>query len=149
MSDAPQSARAREVVLGLVVAVGLATGGVSKARDLWTAFRESPRSSISESVRSGAAALRLRIGPDSVAVHVSADTDWSGCGVWQRVLHPSPVGCCRVGDPTSVSVYRDLRQRRVARFVFGVGVPPPGLELPSRIEKLGGGLWLAEFEDRP
>ena len=130
-------------------AVALASGAVSKARDLRIACRLAPGSSVPGSVREGAAALRRRIGPDAPALHVSDDFDWSGCGVWQRVLHPRPVGCCRVGDPASLAFYEDVRRRRLAKFLFGVGTPPPGLAIPSRVETLAGGVWLVELEERP
>ena len=139
-------ARARLAALGLVVTVGIATGVVSKARDLRVAFGAAPPSSVPESVREGARALRARIGPDAGLVHVSADGDWSGCGVWQRVLHPRPVVCCRAGNAASVSVFRELRRRRLLRFAFGVGTPPPGLDLPSAVETVPGGLWLVRLE---
>lgn len=139
-------ARARFAALGLVVAAGIATGVVSKARDLGIAFGAAPGSSVPESVRTGAAALRARVGPDAAIVHVSTDGDWSGCGVWQRVLHPRTVVCCRAGDPASVALFRDLRRRRLLRFAFGSGAPPPGLDLPARAEPVPGGLWIMRLE---
>lgn len=141
--------RVRAALLGAMVAVGVATGAISKARDLAFAFRDAPRSTVAPGVWRAAAALRARLGPGTPVFHVSSDADWSPCGVWQRVLHPSPVVCCRSGAADTVSIYRDLRRRRIVLFAFGTGAPPQGLDLPERVERLPGDAWFARLEGRP
>lgn len=139
-------ARLRTLLLFVFVAVGAATGAVSKARDLAFAFREAPRATVDQETARAAASLRARLGAGTPVFHVSSDPDWGACGVWQRLLHPSPVVCCLSGREESVAIYRDLRRLRLVLFAFGTGAPPPGLGLPADLEALPGGAWFARLE---
>jgi hypothetical protein len=142
-------AQLRGALLGAVVAVGAVTGAISKERDLAFAFREASSATVLPAVEASAAALRARLGAGTPVFHVSSDPDWGPCGVWQRVLHPIPVVCCRAGSAESVATFRALRRRRFVLFAFGTGTPPDGLDLPRKVETLPGGTWFARVEGRP
>lgn len=135
----------RSILLAAFVATGLASGFVEKLVDLRRAFRDAPGTTIPKEVRVGAAAIVNVWPPGAAGAFVSNDVDWEACGIWQRVLHPRVVICCRTPDPGTVEHFRTVRADGRVQWAFGTGTPPAPLELGPAVRRLPSGHWFADL----
>ncbi len=134
----------RSILLAALVATGLASGFAEKVVDLRRAFRVAPETTIPEEVRIGALEVAKAWPPGAGGAYVSDDEDWFACGIWQRVLHPRAVMCCRTPDPGTVDLFRTLRASGDVKWAFGKGTPPDQLRLED-VRRLPSGLWFADL----
>ncbi len=135
----------RSVLLAAFVAAGLVSGFAEKALDLRRAFLDAPKTTIPEEIRTGAAEIANAWPAGAAGAFVTDDADWEACGIWQRVLHPRAVMCCRTRDPGTVELFRTVRADGRVQWAFGKGTPPAPLELGPAIRRLPSGLWFADL----
>jgi len=135
----------RSILLAAFVAAGLAGGFAEKAFDLRRAFRDAPETTIPVEVRVGAREVARAWPPGAAGAFVTDDVTWEACGIWQRVLHPRAVMCCRTPDPGTVELFRTVRADGRVQWAFGKGTPPATLELGPAVRRLPSGLWFADL----
>lgn len=135
----------RSTLLAAFVATGLASGFAAKFVDLRRAFREAPRTTIPAEVRVGAAEIANAWPAGAAGAFVTDDVGWEACGIWQRVLHPRVVICCRMPDPGTVELFRTVRADGRVQWAFGKGTPPAPLELGPAVRRLPSGHWFADL----